>query len=74
MDVSSNDQRRIQLDQVGLADENLLRLLDKGLDLLLCEVDCLPLTIRFRRLVQKLFWEPKLTIFHSFWKNYCRLS
>ena len=41
MDVSSNDQRRIQLDQVGLADENLLRLLDKGLDLLLCEVDWL---------------------------------
>ena len=41
VDVSSDDQRRIQLDQVWLADENLLRLFNQHFDLLLSQIDWL---------------------------------
>ena len=41
VDISSDDQRRIQLDQVWLADENLLRLFNQHFDLLLSQIDWL---------------------------------
>ena len=39
MDVTRNYQRRVQLNQVGLANEDLLRLLDEHFNLLFTEVD-----------------------------------